>query len=70
MGPAVAALPNLFRSSRGIRSREFLPMTTLSESLTIADRKSGDFFYRAERLLLDNVSLRALTKMFDRLKEI
>jgi hypothetical protein len=45
-------------------------MTTLSESLTIADRKSGDFFYRAERLLLDNVSLRALTKMFDRLKEI
>jgi hypothetical protein len=53
-----------------MRSRAFLPMTTLSEFLTIADRKSGDFFYRAERLLLGNVSVRALTKMFDGLKEI
>jgi hypothetical protein len=43
-------------------------MTTLSEFLTIADGKSGDFFYRAERLLLGNVSVRA--KMFDGLKEI
>jgi hypothetical protein len=53
-----------------MRSRAFLPMTMLSEFLTIADRKSGDFFYRAERLLLGNVSVRALTKMFDGLKEI
>jgi hypothetical protein len=54
-----------------MRSREFFVSDEgVWEFLAIAERKSGDFFHRAERLLLGNVSLRALTKMFDRLKEI
>jgi hypothetical protein len=53
-----------------MRSREFL---VSDEGFAIPDnrgQKEWRFFHRAERLLLGNVSLRALAKMFESLKEI
>jgi hypothetical protein len=53
-----------------LRRVNFLAADVDDLRLTPEDRKEWRFFYRAERLLLGNVSLRRLTNMFDRLKEI